>query len=251
MKKILISLFCACSSTIFAQDIIVTNSGESLKVKELDLSPAEYVYYQLADSNPSSVQKLKKSDILIIRLADGKKIDPNTSTSTAPVPVDKEAVLQNETRFPNIDLTDFHGLLLAKGNCVYVTSNSDIEYEKAAVERIKSNMKNIGYWTVVDTPEQAHFVLQYGICTKGQDRAFVYLRTRNSYLQQPHCSYDIWAYKVREPGSMIFTVLSGSEDVNDNIRTADDLFGRTWKSWEKELSKEKLNKKVKEIFYIP
>ena len=247
MKRLLFVLFILVSLPSIAQDIIVTNAGESIKVKNIDCSSADFVYYQLFDQDSTTIQRMKKSDVLIIRMADGTKLDPNTSEKAQPAVTD--AAIPEESNFPIVDLSQYHGFLLDKGNCVYITYNSDVDYEKAGVERLKTNMRNLGYWTVVDKPEQAHFILQYGVCLKGQDRTFVYLRTRDSYASYPICAYDIWMYKISEPESIIYAVLGGSEDVNDNTRTADILCTRTWKTWEKNLSKEKKDKRLQSIFY--
>lgn len=61
-------------------DIIVTNDGESLKVYNLDYSPADFCYYT-SDFESIDFRRTKKSDILIIKLADGTKIDPNSAAN--------------------------------------------------------------------------------------------------------------------------------------------------------------------------
>lgn len=192
-------------------------------------------------------------------MADGTKIDPNVYVST--VSKEKKAEQQEEYRFHDVDLSKFHGFLLAKGNCVYVTANRDLDYENAAVERIKQNIKNLGYWTVVDKPDQAHFIFQYGVRLTGADLAFAYLKTRDGYKKYPNCSFYInpWSgihpmQKDKKTECMIYSVESASEEVNDNIKVADELFDRVWrKVWAKKLSKEKkdLDEDLFEMFYIP
>ena len=44
-------------------------------------------------------------------------------------------------------------------------------------------------------------------------------------------------------------ILNGNEDINNNIKMADILCTKTWKSWEKILSKEKKDKKLLKNFY--
>lgn len=62
-------------------DIIITNDGESHKVYNIDIS-VDYCYYT---SSPtcSDLKRIKNSDILIIRKADGSRIDPNSISSTS------------------------------------------------------------------------------------------------------------------------------------------------------------------------
>lgn len=260
MKALLVALFASLSISLSAQDILVLNSGESIKVKNVDCSPAEYVYYQLAGGETSSIQKIKKNDVLIIRMADGTKVDPNVPSPSESK--EKKAEQQVESGFPNVDLSQFHGFLLAKGNCVYVTANRDLDYENAAVERIKYHIRRLDYWTVVDKPEQAHFVIQYGVNLKGADIAFVYLKTRDSYKKYPNCSFNYGAWwdlpekmkKDKKTECMVYLTMRSSEDINDNLEVADEMFNSVWKKhWTKELAKDKakMDKNLVELFYIP
>lgn len=71
------------SFAVFAEDnvdIIVTNDGESLKVYNLDYSSADFCYYT-TEPKSDELKRIKKSDILIIKLADGTKIDPSSANS--------------------------------------------------------------------------------------------------------------------------------------------------------------------------
>ena len=80
LKFILASIMMSLSLIVFADDnidIIVTNDGESLKVYNLDYSPVDYCYYTIVP-NSDDLKRIKKSDVLIIKLADGTKLDPNT-----------------------------------------------------------------------------------------------------------------------------------------------------------------------------
>lgn len=81
LKYIITSIMLALSLAVFAEDnydIIVTNDGESLKVYNLDYSSADYCYYT-SEPNGDDLKRMKKSEVLIIKLADGIKVDP-TST---------------------------------------------------------------------------------------------------------------------------------------------------------------------------
>jgi len=83
LKYILVSIMLALSFTVFAEDnldIIVTNDGESQKVYNLDYSSADYCYYT-TEPNSDDLKRIKKSDVLIIKLADGTKVDPSSSNS--------------------------------------------------------------------------------------------------------------------------------------------------------------------------
>ena len=85
MKQILFILsfiFGIGNTFAIVPDILVTQTGESIKVYNLDITSGENVYYTLQDSENAPLQKILKSDVLIIKKADGTKIDPSN-------PVDK------------------------------------------------------------------------------------------------------------------------------------------------------------------
>lgn len=80
MKKSVLSIFflvVACMTSIAAEpDILVTQSGESLKVYNLEMSPTT-VFYTLAEGADAALQKIAKADVLIIKKADGTVVNFN------------------------------------------------------------------------------------------------------------------------------------------------------------------------------
>ena len=74
MKRILIALFVFCATYVQAQDLIVTKEGESLKVYNVDMGGSA-VFYQLSDDKDAEIQRMPKADVLLIKKADGTKID--------------------------------------------------------------------------------------------------------------------------------------------------------------------------------
>lgn len=238
MKKFIFLLALACSIVCQAQDIIVLNSGESIKGYKLDLTPADVIYYQVAEDDANSLRKIERKDIMVIRLVDGTIYNPNEAKQ--PNAEAKQEKGEEVSQFPDIDLTDYHGYLLEKGNCVYVAPNSDEEWDGFGVERIKEHLKRIGYWTVVDKPEQAHFILQYGVCLTGQDRGFYYVRTRKSYQEFPTCIYDVMLYRVKEPESARLIVSYAGEDRSSVYGGVDNIFSAFfWKKIVKDIEKRK------------
>ena len=74
-KQTLVALAFACMPWVaLAQDMIVTNDGKTIKAYHLEIS-ATSVFYQLTDQANAPLQKMAKGDILIIKKADGTKID--------------------------------------------------------------------------------------------------------------------------------------------------------------------------------
>ncbi len=85
LVKTFVFLFFVFSSLfIKAQDLIVTNEGDTFKVFRIDVGK-DAVYYQLEDNEESPILKIKKTDVLIIKLQDGTVVNlrdaENTSTN--------------------------------------------------------------------------------------------------------------------------------------------------------------------------
>lgn len=212
---------------IYAQDIIVKNDGSVINAYRTDYQ-GQFVYYQTEDSDDAPILRIKKEDVLSIRLADGTAITPNAAQ---PAPAndqqnEKSASVVVERDFPDVDLTDYHGFLLTKGNCVYVTYNTKVDYEIAAVEAIKQSIEEDGLWQVVDKPEQAHFVLQYCVSLVGRDFARLIFRPRENYLQIPYLAVDSWS---GVDAKTLYFMCGGdysSDEVDININVANSVTPR-------------------------
>lgn len=75
MKKIgLFLIFLFSALLLSAQDIIVKNSGETIKAYNLEASGTS-VFFQLSAEPDAPLQKLPKTEILVVRKADGTKLD--------------------------------------------------------------------------------------------------------------------------------------------------------------------------------
>ncbi len=83
-KRHLLLWLILMSGTVFAgePDILVTQSGESMKVYNLEMS-LNTVFYTLAEDANAPVQKIAKKDVLIIKKADGSIIDLNKAVAAA------------------------------------------------------------------------------------------------------------------------------------------------------------------------
>lgn len=80
MKKFsaLLIIALAMGISASAQNIIVTNEGESIKAYNLELAGSS-IFYQTSTESNAPIQKMSKADILIIKMEDGTKVDPNAS----------------------------------------------------------------------------------------------------------------------------------------------------------------------------
>lgn len=178
MNRFLFSCVLLLSGQIFAQDVILPKQGNPITAYELVVSDA-YVFYQTSLDSTAQTARIAKDDILMIRKADGIVLNLTESTSANAVQPTKETV--QEDRFPIVNIDNYHGYLLQKGNCVYIPTDSPYDFERAGQEELKRLMEEAGIWQVVDKLEQAHFVLIYNTCLSGQDYSQAVLRTRGEY----------------------------------------------------------------------
>ena len=79
MKKlILLMMLPFCALYTMAQDMLVTNEGKSMTIYNLEISD-QSIFFQLSDKADAPLQKMLKKDVLIIKKADGTKLDLNAS----------------------------------------------------------------------------------------------------------------------------------------------------------------------------
>ena len=57
-----------------AQDMLVTNEGKSMTIYNLEISD-QSIFFQLSNKTDAPLQKMLKKDVLIIKKADGTKLD--------------------------------------------------------------------------------------------------------------------------------------------------------------------------------
>jgi len=97
MKKILsICAFALIAVFASAQDIIVTNNLETIKAYRIDIGSSS-VYYSLADSNDADVKRINKSNILVIKFADGHTWTNESGQNAATKQASTNAVTAGKT----------------------------------------------------------------------------------------------------------------------------------------------------------
>ena len=251
MKKLLVLFTALIISGVVtnAQEIIVKNDGSVINAFRTDYS-GQVVYYQTQDSDDAPIFRIKKDDILVIRLADGTAITPNNIQKTQENTQSPNGIEQaaDESQFPDIDLTDYHGFLLDKGNCVYVTYNSKVDYEIETVEAIKQSIRENGLWQVVDKPSQAHFVLQYYVCLRGRDFAYMVFRPRENYEKTPFLDWG-WSNRTK---ATFFTCGGeyASEEISENINVGQTVISHVLLNYKDMLQSEEFMESVKTGKYI-
>ena len=128
----LLALIAACMVCLYAssQDMIVTNEGTALKVYNLEVS-SNSVFYQLEDKPDAPIQKILKSDILIIKKADGTKLDfsaPTQPTAPAATPAASQSGVTKVTvENLSAEAKAANEALIAKYNQIYDTNVGEIK----------------------------------------------------------------------------------------------------------------------------
>jgi len=216
MRYTLLLLLSLLSVAVLAQDKIVTHHDEVINGFVVEISETSVFYSK--DSTQENLKRIAKEDILMILKADGTVI--NLAEAVPATPVAK--VTEQPDRFPIVDLSQYHGYLLQKGNCVYIPTDSKIDYERAGQEEYKNLMDKQGYWKVVDKPEQAHFVAMFIVETKGSDVALVFFRTRTEYEKQPYI--QILSLFTSNVASDIYALGAATgESINESITAASNI----------------------------
>ncbi len=96
MKKISLFLtFLFSVLLLSAQDIIVKNSGETIKAYNLEASGTS-VFFQLSAEPGAPLQKLPKTEILVVRKADGTKLDFDAPAPQPAAQQQQTATAQNK-----------------------------------------------------------------------------------------------------------------------------------------------------------
>ena len=190
-----------------AQDLIVPIQGDPINAYVIEEGD-NYYFYTKEKSDDAPILKIAKDKVLLIRYENAN----NLSSSSFAVILDE----------------DIHGMIIAQGNCVYIPCDSALDYERAGQETVKEIVSGWGLWTVVDKPEQAHFVLQFTTQTSGKDYSWVIVRRRAAYLANPILTgswdgtMDTFNCKKGNLG-MVFAYTRSSEEISENKQVAISL----------------------------
>ena len=226
MKKsicTIIIIFCtALTFQMQAQDIILPKQGDPISAYNLEISN-NYYFYTLDENAESPVLRIAKDSVLMIRKADGSVLSGDKTVSSK----------KTNTNYPIIKDEDIHGSLIAEGNKVFIPTNSDLPYERAGQERLKEQVEEWGYWTVVNDLEQAHFVLQFVTSTQGLDASFMIIRPRKYYREKPIIKENVQnlIYNFKRPiGIVVNAVSPSNEEISSNKRASELMFKQLYRA---------------------
>lgn len=81
MKRIIIISLLLLSLGAKAQDVIVTNSTQVIQAYRIEMGQTN-IYYQLNEADTAAIHRIAKAEVMVIRYADGRKVDPNAASDT-------------------------------------------------------------------------------------------------------------------------------------------------------------------------
>lgn len=238
MRQLFIFILLAAAISANAQDIIVKNDGESVKAFNLDIG-ADYVFYTLSKASDEAIHKLPKNEILVIRREDGTTVlmDQKAAPASAATEV-------GDASLPAIDIANYKGFLLAKGNVVYVESGAT-SYEQAGGKRLKELLQNDGFWHLAQREEQAHFIIKFRVSLEGRDHLVFYFLDKRERMKDK----ELRSIRNSRFGNG-WTQIVTSESIDDNIVAANALYERIKKIQEKIVSTTNYQKGWFNLFYM-
>ena len=102
MKKLFLFVLLATTIHLSAQDLIVTQDGETIKAYHTDVAD-RMVYYQLEDTDEAPVLKIRKSDVLVIKLQSGEVV---LVQEKAPQPSEVNPPVESAIKLPAEPVAD-------------------------------------------------------------------------------------------------------------------------------------------------
>ena len=230
MKKFLFSILLGIFPLLVSsQTIIATKSGDFIKGYNVDIGE-DYVYYTQDISEESPINKIAKNNVFAIRKENGEQVvfDSKAEELADSIYIREEGY--GDKSLPDVDIDNYEGFLLQKGNVVYVESG-DTDYEKAGANRLREHILEDGFWKLASRKEQAHFIFKYRVIIKGHDHLdpqFIDTRSGLTPKEQkkvyPNLLKNIW--------------IGANESVDENPEFADKLF-KLIKHLQKYVEKEK------------
>lgn len=164
-KAIATTSLCAITFGItYGQDVITKGSGETIQAKVLEITP-ETVVYKKYNNQGGPTYTVNKEELVSITYQNG-----STDSFKNNYVVLNEELLKISRKTPS--------LLTEKGNSVFIEIPD--EASRAGEAYFIEALKEWGYWNVVSSAEEAHFIIEFNIDKKVMldKSASVTLKTR-------------------------------------------------------------------------
>lgn len=97
-----------------------------------------------------------------------------------------------------LDLSNYKGFLLSKGNNVYIPTDSYADYELSGAIELKRLIEQDSVWNVVDYRNMAHFVIEYKVDLSGLDKAYITISNQDYSIKMNPVKSDLQVTGVRQ-----------------------------------------------------
>ena len=149
----------------------VVKKVEAVPEVKPEAKPAVVIVEPKPEIKPAVVKVEPKPEIKDVTKVESKPEPKPVAKKVEKTPEPKPEVKPDAPKVESKpELNDYKGLLLADGNKVYLNCKCDaalVEYDKAALDVLKRQLRRDGYWVVVDNPSEAHFFINYTASSEG------------------------------------------------------------------------------------
>ena len=149
----------------------VVKKVEAVPEVKPEAKPAVVIVEPKPEIKPAVVKVEPKPEIKDVAKVESKPEPKPVAKKVEKTPEPKPEVKPDAPKVESKpELNDYKGLLLADGNKVYLNCKCDaalVEYDKAALDVLKRQLRRDGYWVVVDNPSEAHFFINYTASSEG------------------------------------------------------------------------------------
>ena len=123
--------------------------------------------------------------------------------------------------------------MLAKGNNVYVWGEDNV-LGKTGADELKRLLKDDGFWNVVNSLQEAHFSINYGVKLRRRDQVI----------------FTISSWRTNEAEVLDIFSENDMEQKNHHIEIARDLYNSCIIPLQKKIGKGKRPNKIKKKFWL-
>ncbi len=159
MRLIAVILLCLVALNCQSQNLIQLLNGEEINAQQIISMRGDLIVYKTG----GTVFDINKSEVEYVLHAELGEIKINIDC-------------ENED---TVNVENYTGFLLDKGNNVYIPVNSPNEYERSGADVLKRLIKQNGFWNIVNQLRAAHFVLEYKVSLTGLDRSYLIIKNRS------------------------------------------------------------------------
>ncbi|MDE7166573.1 MAG: hypothetical protein K2O17_06050 [Bacteroidaceae bacterium] len=136
MKKlILVSIMLLPAFGMRAQDILVTEEGESITAWDVDISGAQKIYYKTAEGDDAPMKSIAKDKVLLWKKADGTKVRVGVETAPQSAVTQTKSAAKISTPAPDASDPEANKLAINKFN-----SAGDIRATKDMKEKVAKKL---------------------------------------------------------------------------------------------------------------